>query len=548
MPPDDSIFKEARKAIEQGDRARAKDLLTRQLRRDQDNPEVWLWMSAVVATPKERAYCLREALRIDPENRAAQRGLAMMGELSPEQQTVEAQPIPRRNWQAQIDKADRPPLKLPGKKMLFYAGAGIVALGLLGFAIFGSNGLGRQQAQFVPSPYPSATSSPTPIPTATPIPSGPTPPWQALAGTYTPTPIYVNTPHPIIEAYRIGIGAFQRGEWDKVVLYIGQSIQSEPGSPDLPYLLGEAYRLSDNYGQAVTAYNQSLQINPSFGPAFLGRAQAVWAIDAGQVDQIRADLEAARAADPNLPETLTLIGRLYLQTNQVDAAVQYLNAAVDQNPNATLAYYYRAQANLLLKNPAPALADAERAVQLDLTFIPAYLVLGDALQANQRAADAIPPYEIYLRYWPNPDPVVYVKMGRAYRAGGNFPAAMEALNTALAQVPDSFSALLERGLLYVETGDPNRGLEDINAALNLNPDSFEAAAAVGQAYFAQGNYQGAVDQLNQAAERAQDDTQRATLFFWRAQALEPLDQNAAILASFNTPTPPADIIVVTPTP
>ncbi len=574
MPVDDSIIKEARKAIEQGDRARAKDLLTRQMRRDQDNPEVWLWMSAVVDTAKERAYCLREALRIDPGNRAAKRGLAMMGELAPEEQTAEPQPVPRRNWQAHIDKAERPPLKLPGKKVFLYGGAGIAVLVLVGYAIFGTENLRKRQAQFVPSPYPSATSLPTPVPTATPVPSGPTPPWQVLAAPYTPTPIYVNTPHPISEAYRLGFGAFQRGEWEKVVQYIGQSIQSEPGSPDLPYLLGEAYRLSGSYDQAVAAYNQSLQINPAFGPAFLGRAQAVWAIDAGQVDQIRADLESARAADPNLPETLTLMGRLYLQTGQADAAVEYLNAAIDQNPNTPLAYFYRAQAFLQMKNPAPALADADRAVQLDLTYLNAYLVLGDALQANQRVADSIPPYEIYLRYITfTPDPAVYVKIGRAYRAGGNFPAALEALDTALAQVPDSFTALLERGLLYVDTGDPARGLEDINAALDLNPDSFEAAAAIGWAYFGQGDYQGAVDQLNLAAERAQDDTQWAMLFFWRAQALEPIDQNAALadwqqlltlpessapaawfeiarqhLGAFQTPTPPTDAIAATPTP
>ena len=528
MPADESILKEARKAIEQGDRARAKDLLTRQLRREPDNPDVWLWMSAVVDTPKERIYCLREVLRIDPEHRAAKRGLAMLGELPPEQQIVQPQPLPRRNWQAQIDKAERQPLKLPGKKTLLYGGAGIVALVLIGIAIFGGNRIGRRQASFVPSPYPTATSAPTAIPTATPIPSGPTPPWQALAVPYTPTPLYVTTPHPIIEAYRLAIRAYQNGEWDKVILYLNQSIQSEPASPDLPFLLGEAYRLNGSYDQALAAYEQSLSLNGNFGPAFLGRAQARWAVDRSQVDQVQSDLNAARSADPGIPETLTFFGRFYLENGDVQAALDTLNAAAEQNPNAPRVYFYRAQAYLALNNPAAALVDADRAVQLDLTFVPAFQVLGDALQANQRAAESVVPYEIYLRYTSNADPAVYVKMGRAYRSAGDFPQALEKINTALSQVPDSVSALLERGLLYIETGDPNRGLEDINTALNLNPDFFEALVAVGQARVALGDYQGAVDQLNQIAERAQNDVQRAMLLFWRAQALEPLDPNAAL--------------------
>jgi hypothetical protein len=41
---------------------------------------------------------------------------------------------------------------------------------------------------------------------------GPTPLWMLMEATYTPTPLYVNTPHPISEAYRIGIRAYQRGD------------------------------------------------------------------------------------------------------------------------------------------------------------------------------------------------------------------------------------------------------------------------------------------------------------------------------------------------
>lgn len=530
MAVDDAIFKETRKAIEQGDKARAKDLLTRQLRREPNNPDLWLWMSAVVDTPKERAYCLREALRIDPQNRAAKRGLAMMGELGSDQLVVEPQKLPQRDWQAQIDKAERPPLKLHNKKFLLYGAAAVVALVLIGVAIFLPDAIRpRGRAQYVPSPYPSATVSPTPIPSPTATPSGPTPPWQVLAATYTPTPLYVNTPHPIIESYRLAVRAYQRSDWAKVIQYINQSIQSEPKAPDLPYLLGEAYRMSGDTSQALAAYDRSLGINPAFGPAFLGRAQALLAGDPKQVDAIRGALESARAADPNMPETLTLFGRLYLQMGETQAALDYLNAAADQNPGSPQVFYYRAQANLILKNPAPALADAERAVQLDLTMVEAYQVLGDALLANQRGAEAVPPYEIYLRYTTNPDPAVFAQLGRAYRAADNLPAALEAFNKALSLVPDSYTALLDRGLLYIETGDPNRGLEDINAALKVNPDSFEASAAVGEAYFYLGERQKAVDQLNKIADKAQDDTQRALLLYWRAQALEPLDSNAAIV-------------------
>lgn len=73
------MFQEALTAIHAGDRLRARDLLTRLLQNVKDNPEYWIWMSTVVDTVKERIYCLKEALRLDPQNAAAKRGLSILG-------------------------------------------------------------------------------------------------------------------------------------------------------------------------------------------------------------------------------------------------------------------------------------------------------------------------------------------------------------------------------------------------------------------------------------------------------------------------------------
>ena len=51
----DTLFQEAVEAIRTEDRPRAKELLTRLLKTDQNNVHYWLWMSAAVDTAKERA-------------------------------------------------------------------------------------------------------------------------------------------------------------------------------------------------------------------------------------------------------------------------------------------------------------------------------------------------------------------------------------------------------------------------------------------------------------------------------------------------------------
>src|SRR5574340_338520 len=448
MAVEDSIFKEVRKAVEEGDRSRARDLLSRALRRDQNDVNVWLWMSAVVDTPKERAYCLQEALRIDPNNMAAKRGLNMMGELVPEPSSGEPQRLKSRNWQGEVDKGKTPTVQLPWKKVGLYGGGAIIAMGLIMFAIFGPK---KEKVVIAYDLNPTITPSPTQVPTMIPTWTGPTPPWLSLAATYTPTPLYVNTPHPIIEAYRLSIRAFERTEWDKAIGYLQQSIQSEPNTADLPYLLGEAYRLSGQNGEAAKAYEQSLQANANFAPAYLGRALNQWAIDPGQVDQIRSDLEAALQYDPHLPETLTKLGRLDLETGNPESALERLNATEAQNLAFPITYYNRARDYLALNDPDAALADAERASLADLTMVPAYLTLGEALQANNRLADSVVPLEIYIRYAQNIDPSVYLKMTRAYRAAGNSQAALDSVTKVLEQVPDSLEAVVERGYIYLRS-------------------------------------------------------------------------------------------------
>jgi hypothetical protein len=102
MSVDHPMFQEVFHAIEAGDRVRARDLLTRLLRTDKNNPDCWLWMSAVVDTPKERIYCLKEVLRLDPANQAARRGLVILGAAPADPALQVPLSAQRRNWQTPI--------------------------------------------------------------------------------------------------------------------------------------------------------------------------------------------------------------------------------------------------------------------------------------------------------------------------------------------------------------------------------------------------------------------------------------------------------------
>src|SRR6202162_2020905 len=81
----DEMFDEALQAIKDGQRLRAKDLLTRLIRGTQSKPDYCLWMSAAVDSEKEQVFCLQNVLKLDPNSVPARRGLVVLGALRPEE-------------------------------------------------------------------------------------------------------------------------------------------------------------------------------------------------------------------------------------------------------------------------------------------------------------------------------------------------------------------------------------------------------------------------------------------------------------------------------
>lgn len=86
-------------ALKANDRASARKLLAAALQQDQNDATAWLWLAAAMDTPGQRIDCLRQVLKIDPNNQAAIKGLAALGapvsvEQLPVVQAEELQPAP----------------------------------------------------------------------------------------------------------------------------------------------------------------------------------------------------------------------------------------------------------------------------------------------------------------------------------------------------------------------------------------------------------------------------------------------------------------------
>jgi hypothetical protein len=74
----DSYLQQGIAAAKAGETSRAFDLLTRASQDPANAEQAWLWLSSVVGDDSERLFCLDSVRRINPENKAAKRGAALL--------------------------------------------------------------------------------------------------------------------------------------------------------------------------------------------------------------------------------------------------------------------------------------------------------------------------------------------------------------------------------------------------------------------------------------------------------------------------------------
>jgi tetratricopeptide (TPR) repeat protein len=542
---DDIIFEDAMDALRRGDRSRAKELLTLLLKTDQNNPTYWIWLSAAVDNTKERIYCLQTALNLDPDNGTAKRGLILLGALAPDE-SVQPFPMNRpRVWEEKLLLAHEKPrekglrviARSPAVRLLgvLTVGIALVSAVIYGFVL-------PRQTNIVPTitntpgPSPTFTSTPT-LTGGTAAPtlafSGPTPLWMLLPATYTPTPLYVNTPRSpqSLDQYRFARLAYESGDWDTFIANMQLIIPLEPDAPDIPYLIGEAYRFKGQNTNALNAYAASLGIDANFAPPYLGQARV--RLRSNPNFNAESLLNNAIRLDPNYGEAYLERARFYIFNEEYEAALADLNRAVELLPNSPEVYQTYVNAYLGLEDRGNALEAAEKSYSLDITHLPIYKILGDLYfedEDYQRAIEALSLYVIYE----NQDSVSLAMLGQAYFEIGDYEGAVDAFDKAIALNRTGLRRFyIYRGLANLELGNADDAVRDLEVAVSVDGRSYEANMGLVKGYFEQEKFGSAFLKLEVLRTLAETDEQRAEILYWRGLVLEERGDTRGALNAWN---------------
>lgn len=569
------MLQEAIAAVRAGNRARARDLLTRLLKTDPSNAAYWLWMSAAVETEREQVYCLQSLLKLQPENAAAKRGLVIHGVLSPEEAGLApafSLPITARDH-AGGSLAVRPsgagvdPTRAKGsmqswwgyrrnREFAFFAGAGglllvalIVAGGLLYFRSRPTPVAEQPTRSPISSPLPLASATPLPSPTRVvqtkvPASSGPTPLATLFPTPFTPTPVYAATPHPEAEAYALGLKAIGRGDLEKALGYFQQVLGIDDGLPDAHYFAGEVYRGQaaaagpstrigkDLLASAVKEYETALGLDGTFAPAHLGRGLANQAL--GDTAGVPDDLDRAIELDPNFVDAYLARAELHVGQRAWEAALDDLRQAKSIAPADPRVRIELSLALHAVAEDQAALDEAEAGLALDPTRVRGYLARGQAQLALEKLAPAKADLDFYLAYEPG-DPRGYLARGNLHSRLG--PADPQSYRSALADYEAALSldsgmtdALLAHGRTLLALEQFADAEKDFTALLG-KAKTPETHIARGHALMGQSKFSKALQDYDAAIALAPEDFEA---WLGKGRALLELGRTAQAIESLST--------------
>jgi tetratricopeptide (TPR) repeat protein len=516
-----NTFHQAIEAIKNDNPAKAKELLTRLLRSDKENPDYWLWLSSVVESRKEKIYCLQSALSFDATNQTVLRGLKILG-IEIDDDEIEPIAMVRRDWKVEIDDSEG---ALKGfKKFGINAGGRTLIVGVTGLIVVGfmlSAIFSKGRIIFGPrmTVTPLAwTETPSPTLTNTPMVRTPTftssvvePLWMLLEATYTPRPLYVNTPHPRIEAFRIGMREYTDGNYDSMLTFMEQVTSINPGSVDAHYYVGEAHRLLNDYEQALAAYERAITINVNFAPAYMGRAQAHLLEDSDA--SVEGDLEHAIELDPQFEIAFIALADYWINRDEPQVALDILTEQEEllgENPRY---YFLQALALFELNQCENALTQALEVNKRDITMLSNYLLLAQIYFEIDQVEEGLPYLKTYGLYQKD-EPVYLSLLGWAYyERGDEYESVIAVLNQALALDDQLAIAYHYRGLVELDAGNGKQAILELIRALNLDSRSFSINLSFGQALWSEERYDEASAQLRASADLAKSDVELGKVYY-----------------------------------
>jgi tetratricopeptide (TPR) repeat protein len=197
-------------------------------------------------------------------------------------------------------------------------------------------------------------------------------------------------------------------------------------------------------------------------------------------------------------------GNERLDKEDFQGAIADYNKAIELDPNFALAYSSRGYAYDNLKQWQKAIADYNQAIKLDPNSVAAYYNRGVFYGNLKQWQKAIADYNQAIKLDPN-FALAYNNRGVVYYNLKQWQKALADYNQAIELDPNYALAYSSRGVVYSNLKQWQKALADYNQAIKLDPNLADAYIKRGWAYVNLNHWQKGIADLNKAIELDHDN-------------------------------------------
>jgi len=439
-------LKEAYNLIKAGHKQQAITILERLIQANPADAEAWALKVLAVDDPDQKRACLNEIIRLSSDQKAltwARQQLAALPPSIPDFAVFQppSTPAPVKT-SAGMARSDGP------RRDVLYIGLAAAAT-LAVIIVAGIFAVPILRQRFSPAPTAAApTAQPTALsqavrPTDTPVPT------STASATSRPTRTPTDRPT------RTATAAPTDTPGPTATLSAAQA-HFEAGYKLYRHLWTD---------KALVEFNTALSLDPNLTEVYVVRARLY--ANKGLVDKSKADLAKAQALAPDDPAVMLLPGTLAWIGGDYATALPIISQVIAKYPNYGSAYGWRGRVYDSLGDFQNALADENKAIELDPNDFDAIDDKANFLYDNSDYGNACPLYAQAIRLDPE-GPVLYANYGDCLLWGyGNLDFASVNYEESLKLYPDLESGHFGRAHIFYFRQKYSQALTEYNIADRL---------------------------------------------------------------------------------
>ena len=286
-----------------------------------------------------------------------------------------------------------------------------------------------------------------------------------------------------IDRYVAAVQAYNRGDRDRAVSNLVSATRANPDLIMATLLLGDLYRESGSYEDALKQYQRLVKMD-SYGWENFYKLGVTYQFLQRLEEAAAAYLKALKL-NPNDANTNMNLGLVYLFLGKPDDAVRYTERATLLDPHSAAAFSNFGVALDGRGEFARAEAAYRRSLDLDPTNATTLSNLGTNLIAQNKGAEAA---DIMARVVKMDDiPLHRKRYGDALAKAGRYDDAIKQYETALKEDPKYYLAMNEIGWAHLAQYRKDLQLDDAKReqalamwkqSLAVNPDQPRIEAAI----------------------------------------------------------------------